>query len=69
MRENEEDLPRDAKIVKSLLKLMGVEYEPPSCLPVLSGRCLDGRLAKNRNRIPLPKTLAGADQDSSISPN
>ncbi|KAI4339062.1 hypothetical protein MLD38_024044 [Melastoma candidum] len=122
MGENEEDLPRDAKIVKSLLKSMGVEeYEPRVVRQFLelwyryvvdvltdaqvysehAGKssidCDDVKLAiqskvnlsfsqppprevllelaRNRNKIPLPKTLAGPgislppDQDTLISPN
>ncbi|KDO53057.1 hypothetical protein CISIN_1g028993mg [Citrus sinensis] len=122
MAEGDEDLPRDAKIVKSLLKSMGVEdYEPRVIHQFLelwyryvvdvltdaqvysehAGKntidCDDVKLAvqskvnssfsqpparevllelaKNRNKIPLPKSIAGRgiplppEQDTLISPN
>ncbi|KAK7388038.1 hypothetical protein VNO78_22839 [Psophocarpus tetragonolobus] len=121
-KEEESALPRDAKIVKSLLKSMGVEdYEPRVIHKFLelwyryvvdvltdaqvysehAGKpsidCDDVKLAiqskvnfsfsqppprevllelaQNRNKIPLPKTIAGPgiplppDQDTLISPN
>lgn len=120
--EGEEELPRDAKIVKSLLKSMGVEeYEPRVIHQFLelwyryvvevltdaqvysehAGKsaidCDDIQLAiqskvnfsfsqpppreillelaRNRNKIPLPKSIAGPgiplppEQDTLISPN
>ncbi|KAL5714356.1 Transcription initiation factor TFIID subunit 9 [Ranunculus cassubicifolius] len=120
--EGEDDLPRDAKIVKSLLKSMGVkEYEPRVIhqflelwyryvVDVLSDSQLYSEhagksaidsddvklaiqtkvnssfsqppprevlleLARNRNKIPLPKSIAGPgiplppDEDTLISPN
>ncbi|CAJ2650162.1 unnamed protein product [Trifolium pratense] len=124
MADNEEDLtmPRDAKIIKSLLKSMGVEeYEPHVIHKFLelgyryvvdvltdaqvysehaSKSTIDIddvklaiqsqvnfsfsqppprevllELAQNRNKIPLPKSIAGPgfplppDQDTLISPN
>uniref|UniRef100_A0A2N9I6L0 Transcription initiation factor TFIID subunit 9 n=1 Tax=Fagus sylvatica TaxID=28930 RepID=A0A2N9I6L0_FAGSY len=122
MAEGEEDLPRDAKIVKSLLKSMGVEdYEPRVIHQFLelwyryvvdvltdaqvysehAGKgaidCDDVKLAiqskvnssfsqppprevllelaRNRNKIPLPKSIAGPgiplppEQDTLIKPN
>ncbi|CAK7356519.1 unnamed protein product [Dovyalis caffra] len=122
MAEGEEDMPRDAKIVKSLLKSMGVEdYEPCVVHQFLelwyryvvdvltdaqvysehAGKtaidCDDVKLAiqskvnfsfsqppprevllelaRNRNKIPLPKSIAGLgislppEQDTLISPN
>ncbi|KAF2323624.1 hypothetical protein GH714_036367 [Hevea brasiliensis] len=122
MAEGDEDLPRDAKIVKSLLKSMGVDdYEPRVIHQFLelwyryvvdvltdaqvysehAGKsaidCDDVKLAiqskvnfsfsqpphrevllelaRNRNKIPLPKTIAGPgialppEQDTLISPN
>lgn len=122
MADGDEDLPRDAKIVKSLLKSMGVEdYEPRVIhqflelwyryvVDVLTDAqvysehasksaidCDDIKLAiqskvnfnfsqppprevllelaKNRNKIPLPKTLAGPgislppEEDTLLSPN
>ncbi|GLT63824.1 hypothetical protein SLA2020_363580 [Shorea laevis] len=122
MADRDEDLPRDAKIVKSLLKSMGVEdYEPRVIHQFLelwyryvvdvltdaqvysehAGKttidCDDVKLAiqskvnfsfsqppprevllelaRNRNKIPLPKTIAGPgiplppEQDTLISPN
>ncbi|XP_021638928.2 transcription initiation factor TFIID subunit 9 isoform X2 [Hevea brasiliensis] len=122
MAEGDEDLPRDAKIVKSLLKSMGVEeYEPRVIHQFLelwyryvvdvltdaqvycehAGKsaidCDDVKLAiqskvnfsfsqppprevllelaRNRNKIPLPKTIAGPgiplppEQDTLISAN
>ncbi|XP_050381196.1 transcription initiation factor TFIID subunit 9 [Argentina anserina] len=122
MAGEDEDLPRDAKIVKRLLKSMGVEdYEPRVIhqflelwyryvVDVLSDAqvysehagkgaidCDDVKLAiqskvnfsfsqppprevllelaRNRNKIPLPKSIAGPgvslppDQDTLISPN
>ncbi|MCD7463747.1 Transcription initiation factor TFIID subunit 9 [Datura stramonium] len=118
----EEDLPRDAKIVKTLLKSMGVDdYEPRSCINFWNydaqvysehaGKAsIDSddiklsiqtkvnfsfsqppprekfmtfsmvirvllELARNRNKIPLPKSIAGPgiplppDQDTLINPN
>lgn len=120
--EGDEDLPRDAKIVKSLLKSMGVkEYEPRVIHQLLelwyryvvdvltdaqvysehAGKpsidCDDVKLAiqtkvnfsfsqppprevllelaRNRNKIPLPKSIAGLgiplppEEDTLISPN
>ncbi|KAJ0250504.1 Transcription initiation factor TFIID subunit 9 [Hirschfeldia incana] len=120
--EGEEDMPRDAKIVKSLLKSMGVEdYEPPVIHQFLeiwyryvvdvltdaqvysehaSKSTIDSddlklaiqskvtfsfpqppprevllELAASRNKIPLPKLVAGLgvplppEQDTLISPN
>ncbi|XP_010534940.1 PREDICTED: transcription initiation factor TFIID subunit 9 [Tarenaya hassleriana] len=120
--EGDEDVPRDAKIVKSLLKSMGVEdYEPRVIHQFLelwyryvvevltdaqiysehAGKstidCDDVKLAiqskvnfsfsqppprevllelaANRNKIPLPKSIAGPgiplppEQDTLISPN
>ncbi|ESR39900.1 transcription initiation factor TFIID subunit 9 [Citrus sinensis] len=122
MAEGDEDLPRDAKIVKSLLKSMGVEeYEPRVIHQFLevwyryvvdvltdaqvysehAGKttidCDDIKLAvqskvnssfsqpparevllelaKNRNKIPLPKSISAPgiplppEQDTLISPN
>ncbi|GMN36860.1 hypothetical protein TIFTF001_006371 [Ficus carica] len=122
MAEGDEDLPRDAKIVKSLLKSMGVEdYEPRVIHQFLelwyryvvdvltdaqvysehAGKaaidCDDLKLAiqskvnfsfsqppprevllelaRNRNKIPLQKSIAGhgiplpPEQDTLISPN
>ncbi|CBI35866.3 hypothetical protein PVL29_011169 [Vitis rotundifolia] len=122
MAEGDEDLPRDAKIVKSLLKSMGVDdYEPRVIhqflelwyryvVDVLTDAqvysehaskpaidCDDVKLAiqskvnfsfsqpparevllelaRNRNKIPLPKSIAGPgiplppEQDTLISPN
>ena len=124
MADNDEDsaMPRDAKIVKSLLKSMGVEdYEPcvihkflelwyHYVVDILTDAqvysehasksaidCDDVKLAiqskvnftfsqppprevllelaQNRNKIPLPKSIAGPglplppDQDTLISPN
>ncbi|KAG2722616.1 hypothetical protein I3760_02G134900 [Carya illinoinensis] len=122
MAEGDEDLPRDAKIVKSLLKSMGVEaYEPRVIhrflelwyryvVDVLTDAQVYSEhagkaaidtgdvklaiqskvnfsfsqppprevlleLARNRNKIPLPGTIAGAgiplppEQDTLISPN
>ncbi|QCE01561.1 transcription initiation factor TFIID subunit 9B [Vigna unguiculata] len=124
MSDKDEELamPRDAKIVKCLLKSMGVgDYEPPVIHTFLelwyryivdvltdaqvysehAGKseidCDDVKLAiqsklnfsfsqppprevllelaKNRNKLPLPKTIAGPgiplppDQDTLISPN
>ncbi|XP_050230919.1 transcription initiation factor TFIID subunit 9 [Mercurialis annua] len=122
MAEGDEDLPRDAKIVKSLLKSMGVEdYEPRVIHQFLelwyryvvdvltdaqvysehaAKSCIDPddvklaiqskinfsfsqppprevllELARNRNKIPLPKSIAGPgmplppEQDTLISPN
>ncbi|KAJ7963288.1 transcription initiation factor TFIID subunit 9 [Quillaja saponaria] len=122
MADKDEDLPRDARIVKSLLKSMGVEdYEPRVIHQFLelwyryvvdsltdaqvysehAGKaaidCDDVKLAiqskvnfsfsqppprevllelaRNRNKIPLPSTIAGPgvplppDQDTLISPN
>ncbi|XP_057976439.1 transcription initiation factor TFIID subunit 9 [Malania oleifera] len=122
MAEGDEDLPRDAKIVKSLLKSMGVDdYEPRVVHQFLelwyryvvdvltdaqvysehAGKatidCDDVKLAiqskvnfsfsqppprevllelaRNRNKIPLPKSIAGPgiplppEQDTLISPN
>ncbi|XP_034896145.1 transcription initiation factor TFIID subunit 9 [Populus alba] len=122
MAEGEEDMPRDAKIVKSLLKSMGVEdYEPRVVhqflelwyryvVDVLTDAqvysehanktaidCDDVKLAiqskvnfsfsqppprevllelaRTRNKIPLPKSIAGPgiplppEQDTLISPN
>ncbi|EXB23811.1 Transcription initiation factor TFIID subunit 9 [Morus notabilis] len=122
MAEGDEDLPRDAKIVKSLLKSMGVEdYEPRVIhqflevwyryvVDVLTDAqvysehaskpaidCDDLKLAiqskvnfsfsqppprevllelaRNRNKIPLPKSISGpgmplpSEQDTLISPN
>nr|AFK34960.1 unknown [Lotus japonicus] len=121
-KDEELNMPRDAKIVKSLLKSMGVEdYEPRVIqkflelwyryvVDVLTDAqvysehaskaaidCDDVKLAiqskvnfsfsqppprevllelaQNRNKIPLPKTIAGPgvplppDQDTLISPN
>ncbi|CAJ1940766.1 unnamed protein product [Sphenostylis stenocarpa] len=121
-KEEESGMPRDAKIVKSLLKSMGVEeYEPRVIHKFLelwyryvvdvltdaqvysehAGKstidCDDVKLAiqskvnfsfsqppprevllelaQNRNKIPLPKTIAGPgiplppDQDTLTSPN
>uniref|UniRef100_A0A7N0UN98 Transcription initiation factor TFIID subunit 9 n=1 Tax=Kalanchoe fedtschenkoi TaxID=63787 RepID=A0A7N0UN98_KALFE len=122
MADGDEDLPRDAKIVKTLLKSMGVDdYEPQVIHQFLelwyryvvdvltdaqvysehAGKtaidCDDVKLAiqskvnfsfsqpppreillelaRNRNKIPLPKTIAGPgiplppDEDTLISPN
>uniref|UniRef100_A0A2P2JF94 Transcription initiation factor TFIID subunit 9 n=1 Tax=Rhizophora mucronata TaxID=61149 RepID=A0A2P2JF94_RHIMU len=122
MADGEEELPRDAKLVKSLLRSMGVEdYEPRVIHQFLelwyryvadvltdaqvysehAGKaaidCDDVRLAvqskvnfsfsqppprevllelaRNRNKIPLPKTTPGPsiplppEQDTLISPN
>ncbi|MBA0779282.1 hypothetical protein Gotri_003550 [Gossypium trilobum] len=122
MAEGEEDLPRDAKIVKSLLKSMGVEdYEPRVIHQFLelwyryvvdvltdaqvysehAGKqtidCDDVKLAiqskvnfsfsqppprevllelaRNRNKVPLPKAIPGPgiplppEQDTLISTN
>ncbi|KAI4329081.1 hypothetical protein L6164_021383 [Bauhinia variegata] len=122
MAEKDEDLPRDAKIVKLLLKSMGVEdYEPRVIhkflelwyryvVDVLTDAqvysehanksaidCDDVKLAiqskvnfsfsqppprevllelaRNRNKIPLPKSIAGPgiplppDQDTLVGPN
>ncbi|KAK4270955.1 hypothetical protein QN277_019719 [Acacia crassicarpa] len=122
MADKDEDLPRDAKIVKSLLKSMGVEdYEPRVIhkflelwyryvVEVLTDAqvysehasksaidCDDVKLAiqskvnfsfsqppprevllelaRSRNKIPLPKTIAGPgiplppDKDTLLSPN
>ncbi|KAK6914691.1 Transcription initiation factor TAFII31 [Dillenia turbinata] len=122
MAEGEEDMPRDAKIVKSLLKSMGVEeYEPRVIhqflelwyryvVDVLTDAQVYSEhagkttidyddiklasqskanfsfsqppprevlleLARNRNKIPLPKSIAGPgiplppEQDTLISPN
>ncbi|GMH07723.1 hypothetical protein Nepgr_009563 [Nepenthes gracilis] len=122
MAEGDEDLPRDAKIVKSLLKSMGVEeYEPRVVNQFLelwyryvvdvltdaqvysehAGKtaidCDDVKLAiqskvnfsfsqppprevllelaRNRNKIPLPKTIGAAgiplppEEDTLIRPN
>ncbi|KAJ4842570.1 Transcription initiation factor TFIID subunit 9 [Turnera subulata] len=122
MAEGDEDLPRDAKIVKSLLKSMGVEdYEPRVIHQFLelwyryvvdvltdaqvysehAGKAaIDSddvklaiqskvnfsfsqppprevllELARNRNKIPLPKSIAGPgiplppEQDTLILPN
>ncbi|KAK4744877.1 hypothetical protein SAY87_011189 [Trapa incisa] len=122
MAEKDDDLPRDARIVKSLLKSMGVEeYEPRVIHQFLelwyryvvdvltdaqvysehAGKstidCDDVKLAiqskvnfsfsqppprevllelaRSRNKIPLPKTLAGPgiplppEQDTLINPN
>ncbi|CAH2068647.1 unnamed protein product [Thlaspi arvense] len=122
MADGEEDLPRDAKIVKALLKSMGVEeYEPRVVHQFLelwyryvvdvltdaqvysehAGKaaidCDDVKLAiqskvnfsfsqppprevllelaRNRNKIPLPKSITGPgiplppEQDTLISPN
>uniref|UniRef100_A0A5B7BNX9 Putative transcription initiation factor TFIID subunit 9 n=1 Tax=Davidia involucrata TaxID=16924 RepID=A0A5B7BNX9_DAVIN len=122
MAEGNEDLPRDAKIVKTLLKSMGVEdYEPRVVHQFLelwyryvvdvltdaqvysehAGKaaidCDDVKLAiqskvnfsfsqppprevllelaRSRNKIPLPKSIAGPgiplppEQDTLISPN
>ncbi|XP_028804030.1 transcription initiation factor TFIID subunit 9-like [Neltuma alba] len=122
MADKDEDLPRDAKIVKSLLKSMGVEdYEPRVIhkflelwyryvVEVLTDAqvysehasksaidCDDVKLAiqskvnfsfsqppprevllelaRSRNKIPLPKSIAGPgislppDKDTLISPN
>ncbi|CAB4302765.1 unnamed protein product [Prunus armeniaca] len=122
MAGEDEDLPRDAKIVKTLLKSMGVEeYEPRVIHQFLelwyryvvdvltdaqvysehAGKpaidCDDVKLAiqskvnfsfsqppprevllelaRNRNKIPLPKSIAGPgvalppEQDTLISPN
>lgn len=122
MAEGDEDLPRDAKIVKSLLKSMGVEdYEPRVIHQFLelwyryvvdvltdaqvysehAGKvaidCDDVKLAiqskvnfsfsqppprevllelaRNRNKMPLPRSIAGPgiplppEQDTLISPN
>lgn len=122
MAGEDEDLPRDAKIVKTLLKSMGVEdYEPRVIHQFLelwyryvvdvltdaqvysehAGKgaidCDDVKLAiqskvnfsfsqppprevllelaRNRNKIPLPKSISGPgvalppDQDTLISPN
>ncbi|KAK4591371.1 hypothetical protein RGQ29_021540 [Quercus rubra] len=122
MAEGDEDLPRDAKIVKSLLKSMGVEdYEPRVIHQFLelwyryvvdvltdaqvysehAGKpaidCDDVKLAiqskvnssfsqppprevllelaRNRNKAPLPKSIAGPgiplppEQDTLIKPN
>ncbi|XP_062008751.1 transcription initiation factor TFIID subunit 9 [Rosa rugosa] len=122
MAGEDEDLPRDAKIVKTLLKSMGVEdYEPRvihqflelwyryvvdvlSDAQVYSDHAGKGaidcddiklaiqskvnfsfsqppprevllELARNRNKIPLPKSISGPgvalppDQDTLISPN
>ncbi|KAK9280844.1 hypothetical protein L1049_003734 [Liquidambar formosana] len=122
MADGDEDLPRDAKIVKSLLKSMGVEnYEPRVIhqflelwyryvVDVLTDAqvysehaskaaidCDDVKLAiqskvnfsfsqpparevllelaRNRNKIPLPKSIAGPgiplppEEDTLISPN
>lgn len=122
MANEEEDLPRDAKIVKSLLKSMGVEeYEPRVVhqfmelwyrysVDVLTDAqvysehagkaAIDAddvklaiqskvnfsfsqppprevllELARTRNKVPLPKSIAGPgiplppEQDTLISPN
>ncbi|KAJ7951506.1 transcription initiation factor TFIID subunit 9 [Quillaja saponaria] len=122
MADKDEDLPRDAKIVKSLLKSMGVEdYEPRVIHQFLelwyryvvdvltdaqvysehAGKaaidCDDVKLAiqskvnlsfsqppprevllelaRTRNKMPLPRTIAGPgvplppEQDTLISPN
>ncbi|CAM8936464.1 unnamed protein product [Rhodiola kirilowii] len=122
MADGDEDLPRDAKIVKTLLKSMGVEdYEPRVIHQFLelwyryvvdvltdaqvysehAGKtaidCDDVKLAiqskvnfsfsqppprevllelaRTRNKIPLPKTIAGPgiplppEEDTLISPN
>ncbi|CAI9280363.1 unnamed protein product [Lactuca saligna] len=122
MADGEEDLPRDAKIVKTLLKSMGVDqYEPRVVHQFLelwyryvvdvltdaqvysehAGKStIDSddvklaiqskvnfsfsqppprevllELARNRNKIPLPKSIAGPgmalppDSDTLISPN
>ncbi|XP_058227303.1 transcription initiation factor TFIID subunit 9 [Rhododendron vialii] len=122
MADGDEDMPRDAKIVKTLLKSMGVdEYEPRVVHQFLelwyryvvdvltdaqvysehAGKaaidCDDVKLAiqskvnfsfsqppprevllelaRNRNKIPLPRSIAGPgiplppEQDTLISPN
>ncbi|KAF7135758.1 hypothetical protein RHSIM_Rhsim08G0239600 [Rhododendron simsii] len=122
MADGDEDIPRDAKIVKTLLKSMGVdEYEPRVVHQFLelwyryivdvltdaqvysehAGKaaidCDDVKLAiqskvnfsfsqppprevllelaRNRNKIPLPRSIAGPgiplppEQDTLISPN
>lgn len=122
MAEKDNDLPRDARVVKSLLKSMGVEeYEPRVIHQFLelwyryvvdvltdaqvysehAGKAaIDSddvklavqskvnftfsqppprevllELARNRNKIPLPKTISGPgiplppEQDTLISPN
>ncbi|XWS18815.1 hypothetical protein CRYUN_Cryun32bG0077400 [Craigia yunnanensis] len=81
MAEGEEDLPRDAKIVKSLLKSMGVEdYEPRvihQFLELWYRYVVDVllELARNRNKVPLPKAKPGPGillphaQDTLISTN
>ncbi|RVW52196.1 Transcription initiation factor TFIID subunit 9 [Vitis vinifera] len=108
MAEGDEDLPRDAKIVKSLLKSMvysehaskpaidcddvklaiqskvNFSFSQP---PAREVKALDKwvhlyqfmqvllELARNRNKIPLPKSIAGPgiplppEQDTLISPN
>ncbi|CAH2033521.1 unnamed protein product [Thlaspi arvense] len=85
--EGEEDVPRDAKIVKSLLKSMGVEeYEPRVIhqfleiwyryvVEVLTDAQVLLELAASRNKIPLPKSIAGPgvplppEQDTLLSSN
>ncbi|KAF7152357.1 hypothetical protein RHSIM_Rhsim01G0228800 [Rhododendron simsii] len=122
MADGDEDMPRDAKIVKTLLKSMGVDdYEPQVVHQFLelwyryvvdvltdaqvysehAGKaaidCDDVKLAiqskvnfsfsqppprevllelaRNRNKIPLPRSIAGSgiplppEQDTLISPN
>ncbi|KVH96588.1 hypothetical protein Ccrd_001332 [Cynara cardunculus var. scolymus] len=79
MADGEEDLPRDAKIVKTLLKSMGVEnYEPRvvhQFLELWYRYVVLLELARNRNKIPLPKSIAGPgmalppDSDTLITPN
>ncbi|CAB4302826.1 unnamed protein product [Prunus armeniaca] len=101
MAGEDEDLPRDAKIVKTLLKSMGVEEYEPCVYSEHAGKpaidCDDVKLAiqskvnfsfsqppprevllelaRNRNKIPLPKPIAGPgvalppEQDTLISPN
>ncbi|KAK3409131.1 hypothetical protein EUGRSUZ_J01267 [Eucalyptus grandis] len=97
MAENDEDLqiPRDAKIIKSLLQSIGIEeYEPYVVHQMLelwykyAGDVLTDaelysehasrvllELAKIRNKIPLPRTVAGPgtllppELDTLIFPN
>ncbi|CAI8585273.1 unnamed protein product, partial [Vicia faba] len=96
MADNEElsmPMPRDAKIIESLLKSMGVysEHATKSAIDVDDVKLAIQsqanfsfsqppprevllELAKNRNKIPLPKSLAPGiplppDQDTLISPN
>ncbi|KAL2516413.1 Transcription initiation factor TFIID subunit 9 [Forsythia ovata] len=97
----EDDIPRDAKVVKTLLKSMNVDdYEPRVVhqflelwyryvVDVLTDaqskvnfsfsqpppREVLLELARNRNKIPLPKSIVGPgiplppEQDTLISPN